>query len=487
MPESPDGEYEAVIGLEVHAELLTESKIFCGCPAKFGAAPNAHTCPLCLGLPGVLPVLNQRVVEYAIKAGLATHCEIAADSRWARKNYFYPDLPKGYQITQYERPICHGGRVDIEVDGEHKSVRLTRIHMEEDTGKNIHDQCGDASLVDYNRSGVPLLEIVSEPDIRSAAEAVAYLRKLRAILQYLEVCDGNMEEGSFRCDANISVRRRGAREFGTKAEVKNMNSFRAVERAIEFEIERQIDLVRHGERVVQETRLWDPDREETRSMRSKESAHDYRYFPEPDLLPLAVSPAWVAQVAAGMPELPDARRARFVRRYGLPAYDAEVLTARKDLADYFEAAVGIHANPKAISNWMMGDLLRLVRERKLDEALVIRTWPVSPAQLAGLVARIDDATISGKMAKAVFEQMVETGQAPDAIVAEQGLSQVTDTGAIDAAIAAVLAANADKVAEFRAGKDKLFGFFVGQVMKATEGKANPQKVNELLRQRLAAA
>ena len=477
-------DYEAVIGLEVHAEMLTASKIFCGCSARFGAAPNENTCPLCLGMPGVLPVLNRRVVEFAIKAGLATHCAIAPLSRWARKNYFYPDLPKGYQISQYELPICTAGRVDIEVDGAPRSIRLTRIHMEEDTGKNIHDQHGDASLVDYNRCGVPLLEIVSEPDIRTAAEAGAYLRKLRQVLQYLEVCDGNMEEGSFRCDANISVRPRGSDTLGTKAEVKNMNSFRAVEKAIEHEIERQIDLVSHGERVVQETRLWDPDREETRPMRSKESAHDYRYFPDPDLLPLEVSREWVAEVQAALPELPDARRARFAEALGLPAYDAEVLTARKDVADYFEAAVAAHANPKAISNWVMGDVLRLVRERKLDEALVIREWPLPAERLASMIKLIDDDTISGKIAKTVFEQMVATGQTPEAIVAEQGLSQVSDSGAIDAAIAAVLDANPDKVAEYRSGKDKLFGFFVGQVMKATQGKANPGKVNALLKERL---
>jgi aspartyl-tRNA(Asn)/glutamyl-tRNA(Gln) amidotransferase subunit B len=481
----PATEFEAVIGLEVHAEMLTQSKIFCGCSAKFGAPPNENTCPLCLGMPGVLPVLNRRVVEFAIKAGLATHCTIAPVSRWARKNYFYPDLPKGYQISQYELPICVGGRVDIAIDGQSKTVRLTRIHMEEDTGKNIHDQHGDASLVDYNRSGVPLLEIVSEPDIRSSAEAGAYLRKLRAILQYLEVCDGNMEEGSFRCDANVSVRPVGSATLGTKAEVKNMNSFRSVERALEYEITRQTDLVRQGERVVQETRLWDADREVTRSMRSKESAHDYRYFPEPDLLPLEVSEAWVAELRATLPELPDARRERFVREYGLPAYDAEVLTARKDLADYFEAAARAQANPKAISNWIMGDVLRVIRDRHLDTALVIRDWPVPPEHLAGLVRLIDDDTISGKMAKSVFEQMLENGAPPEQIVAEQGLSQVTDAGAIEAAIAAVLDANSAKVAEYRSGKDKLFGFFVGQVMKATQGKANPQKVNELLKQRLA--
>ena len=478
-------EFEPVIGLEVHAEMLTQSKIFCGCSAQFGAPPNENTCPLCLGLPGVLPVLNRRVVEFAIKAGLATHCSIAPVSRWARKNYFYPDLPKGYQISQYELPICVGGRIDIEVAGHAKTVRLTRIHMEEDTGKNIHDQHGDASLVDYNRSGVPLLEIVSEPDIRSPAEAGAYLRKLRAILQYLEVCDGNMEEGSFRCDANVSLRPAGTTGLGTKAEVKNMNSFRAVERALEFEIARQADVLQRGERVAQETRLWDADREVTRSMRSKESAHDYRYFPEPDLLPLVVPDAWVDELRATLPELPDARRERFVRTYGLPEYDAEVLTARKDVADYFEAAVRTHPNPKALSNWVMGDLLRVIRERHLDAALVIHDWPVPPEHLAELVRLIDDATISGKIAKTVFERMIASGMAPERIVADEGLGQVTDSDAIDAAVAAVLDANPDKVAEYRGGKDKLFGFFVGQVMKATQGKANPQKVNERLKQRLA--
>jgi aspartyl-tRNA(Asn)/glutamyl-tRNA(Gln) amidotransferase subunit B len=356
--------------------------------------------------------------------------------------------------------------------------------MEEDTGKNIHDQHGDASLVDYNRSGVPLLEIVSEPDIRSPAEAGAYLRKLRAILQYLEVCDGNMEEGSFRCDANVSLRPAGTTGLGTKAEVKNMNSFRAVERALEFEIARQADVLQRGERVAQETRLWDADREVTRSMRSKESAHDYRYFPEPDLLPLVVPDAWVDELRATLPELPDARRERFVRTYGLPEYDAEVLTARKDVADYFEAAVRTHPNPKALSNWVMGDLLRVIRERHLDAALVIHDWPVPPEHLAELVRLIDDATISGKIAKTVFERMIASGMAPERIVADEGLGQVTDSDAIDAAVAAVLDANPDKVAEYRGGKDKLFGFFVGQVMKATQGKANPQKVNERLKQRL---
>lgn len=478
--------YEPVIGLEVHAELLTESKVFCGCSAKFGAPPNQNTCPVCLGMPGALPVLNRRVVEFAIRAGLAAGCDIAPYSRWARKNYFYPDLPKGYQISQYELPICLHGHIDIEENGAHKRVNLTRIHMEEDTGKNIHDAHGDASLVDFNRCGVPLLEIVSEPDIRSPQEAAAYLRKLRALLQYLEICDGNMEEGSFRCDANVSVRPQGATQLGTKVEIKNMNSFRAVERAIEHEIKRQAEVLDGGGRLVQETRLWDPDREVTRSMRSKEYADDYRYFPEPDLLPLVVSDDWIAEVHRALPELPDARRQRFTHEYGLPEYDAAVLTLRKDVADYYEAAARGHGNPKALSNWVMGDVLRIIRERRLDNALVIHDWPVPPERLAALVELIDGGEISGKIAKSVFDEMVNTGKTPVQIVAEQGLTQISDEAPILAAIDAVLAANADKVAQYRGGKDKLFGFFVGQIMKATQGKANPQKLNDLLRSRLDA-
>ena len=476
--------YEPVVGLEVHAELLTESKVFCGCSAKFGAPPNQNTCPVCLGMPGALPVLNRRVVEYALRAGLAAHCEIAASSRWARKNYFYPDLPKGYQISQYELPICLHGHIDIETDGIVKQVRLTRIHMEEDTGKNIHDAHGDASLVDFNRCGVPLLEIVSEPDLHTPQEAGAYLRKLRALLQYLEICDGNMEEGSVRCDANVSIRPRGATKFGTKVEIKNMNSFRAVERAIEHEIKRQSEVLDAGGRLVQETRLWDPDREVTRPMRSKEYADDYRYFPEPDLLPVVISPQWIEAVRRALPELPDARRERFMQEYGLPAYDAEVLTLRKDIADYYEAAVRRYRNPKGLSNWVMGDVLRIVREHKLDNALVIHDWPLAAERLAALVELIDSGEISGKIAKSVFEEMVNTGKTPVQIVAEQGLTQISDDAPILAAIDTVLAANADKVAQYRSGKDKLFGFFVGQVMKATQGKANPQKLNALLRDRL---
>ncbi len=478
-------DYEAVIGLEVHAEMLTESKVFCGCSARFGAPPNQNTCPVCLAMPGALPVLNRRAVEFAIRAGLAAGCSIAPRSVWARKNYFYPDLPKGYQISQYELPICLGGGVEIHIDGGAKLLHLTRIHMEEDTGKNIHDAHGDASLVDFNRCGVPLLEIVSEPEMRSPQEAGAYLRKLRTLLQYIEICDGNMEEGSFRCDANVSVRPRGTEKLGTKIEIKNMNSFRNVERAIEYEIERQIGVLRDGGSLVQETRLWDPDREVTRSMRSKESAHDYRYFPEPDLLPLLVSDAWVAAVRADLPELPDARRRRFVEELGLPEYDADVLTARKDVADYFEAALALHPNAKALSNWVMGDILRIAAERKLDQALVIREWPLAPQQLAGMVKLIDDGTISGKIAKQVFEEMMVSGKAAADIVAEKGLVQISDDGALLAAIDQVLAANAAKVAEYRSGKDKLFGFFVGQAMKATQGKANPQRLNELLREKLS--
>jgi aspartyl-tRNA(Asn)/glutamyl-tRNA(Gln) amidotransferase subunit B len=468
----------------VHAEMLTASKIFCGCAASFGAPPNHHTCPVCLGMPGVLPTLNRRVVEFAIRAGLAAHCTIAPTSRWARKNYFYPDLAKGYQISQYELPICLGGHIDIVVDGVARSVRLTRIHMEEDTGKNIHDAHGSESLVDFNRSGVPLLEIVSEPDMSSPAEAGAYLRALRSLVQYLGICDGNMEEGSFRCDANVSVRERGASALGVKAEVKNMNSFRAVEKAIAYEIDRHIRTIEEGGKIVQETRLWDADREETRSMRSKESAHDYRYFPDPDLPPVMVSEALIAEVRRTMPELPDARRTRFVATLKLPEYDAEVLTARRDLADYFEAVVAAHPNAKAASNWVMGDVLRLVKERKLDDGQTITDWPVDAAHLGALIALIDDGAISGKIAKTVFEEMVTSGAAPGAIVEARGLLQVSDEGPILAAIEQVLAAHPDKVADFRAGKDKLLGFFVGQVMKATEGKANPPLVNRLLTAKL---
>jgi aspartyl-tRNA(Asn)/glutamyl-tRNA(Gln) amidotransferase subunit B len=478
--------YESVIGLEVHAQLLTDSKIFCGCSTKFGAEPNQNTCPVCTGFPGVLPVLNKRVVEFAIRAGLATHCQITRSSILARKNYFYPDLPKGYQISQYELPICADGYIDIAVNGAIKRVRLTRIHMEEDAGKNIHDLLGDWSLVDLNRAGVPLLEIVSEPDLRSAEEAGSYLRTLRAILQYLEICDGNMEEGSFRCDANVSVRPQGNDSLGTKIEIKNLNSFKAVEKALGYEIGRQTETLTDGGTLIQETRLWDENREETRAMRSKESAHDYRYFPDPDLLPVVIDDARIEEIRASLPELPETRRNRFISEYALPVYDADLLTGRKDIADYFESALKTHSNAKAVANWIAGDLFRVLKERKLDERLTITSWPVRADQIAELVQLIDAGKISGKIAKTVFDAMLDSERAPREIVAEKGLEQVSDTASIEAAVEQILAAHTKQAADFQAGNEKIFGFLVGQVMKATQGKANPQKVNEILRQKLTA-
>ena len=478
-------EYEAVIGLEIHAQMLTESKIFCSCSTTFGAEPNSQTCPVCTGMPGVLPVLNRRVMEYAMRAALATECRIAPLSRFARKNYFYPDLPKGYQISQYELPVAEGGTVEIELEGgEKKVIRLVRIHMEEDAGKLVYEgtmTTTGASFVDYNRTGVPLMEIVSEPDMRSAAEAGAFLRQLRDILVYLDVCDGNMEQGSFRCDANISVRPMGQETLGVKAEVKNMNSFRNVERALVFEIDRQIDLLRSGGAVVQETRLWDAENGSTLSMRGKEEAHDYRYFPDPDLMPLVIDPEWIEEVRSSLPELPAARRERFVSDYGLPPYDVGVLTSSKPMADYFEACAGLGTDPKAVSNWIMGDLLRKLNEDERE----ITDCPVTPADLAELLSLIDKGTISGKIAKTVFEEMYGSGEKPGAIVEAKGLVQVTDEGAIAGIVDEVLAANAENVARYKAGAEKLFGFFVGQVMKATKGKANPKIVNELLRKALS--
>ncbi|HWP34233.1 MAG TPA: Asp-tRNA(Asn)/Glu-tRNA(Gln) amidotransferase subunit GatB [Thermodesulfobacteriota bacterium] len=488
--------YEPVIGLEVHVQLKTRTKIWCGCPTTFGAPPNTQVCPVCLGLPGVLPVLNRRVVEFAMKVGLALHCEIAPASRFARKNYFYPDMPKNYQISQYELPIATRGW--LEVDG--RRIGVTRVHMEEDVGKLFHEwpgQSGPYSYVDFNRAGVPLLEIVSEPDIRSPEEAAAYLRKLRTLLRYLEVSDANMEEGNLRCDANVSVRRRGDSGFGTKVEIKNLNSFRFVQQALEYEVRRQVAALEAGERIVQETRLFDPDRGVTQTMRTKESAHDYRYFPDPDLLPLEVSREWVAEVQRGLPELPDERRERFVRQYGLPAYDAAVLTASRGLADYFEAAARAVAagRPEALaayketSNWVMGELLRTLKEAGRDPADLASAAdvPVPPERLAALLALVERGTINRNTAKAVFEEMVATGEAPERIVEARGLAQVSDTAALEATIRQVLAANAEQVAAYRSGKDKLFGFFVGQVMRATGGRANPKVVTELLRAALAGA
>ncbi len=475
--------YQAVIGLEVHVQLKTDTKIFCGCSTKFGAAPNSQTCPVCLGMPGVLPVLNKKVVEFAIRAGLATNCRIAPRSVFARKNYFYPDLPKGYQISQYELPICQNGHLDIEVDGQVKRIGITRIHMEEDAGKLVHADIpglGSGSGVDLNRACTPLLEIVSEPDIRSADEAVAYLRKLHQIVVYLGICDGNMEEGSFRCDANVSVMPVGSTTFGTRTETKNVNSFRFVKQAIEHEIERQIELIEEGGRVVQETRLFDPNTGETRSMRGKEEAHDYRYFPDPDLVPLVISNDWVEDARLSLPELPDARRSRYRSELGLSDYDAEVLTATREMAEYFEACLAAGAPAKGAANWVMGEVTRALNEAGTG----IAECPVTPARLTALLQLIEKGTISGKIAKTVFDEMWQSDKAPEAIVEEKGLVQVSDTGEIEKIIDEIMAANMGQVEEFRGGKEKVFGFFVGQVMRASKGKANPAVVNELLMKKL---
>ena len=473
-------EFEPVIGLEVHAQLKSETKIFCGCSTRFGAPPNTHVCPVCLGMPGVLPVLNRKVVTYALMMALATGCRIGKKSRFARKNYFYPDLPKGYQISQYELPIAEHGAVEIEVGGARKSIGLTRIHMEEDAGKLTHDPNRPVSYVDFNRTGVPLIEIVSEPDLRSPEEAGAYLRMLRSILRYLDISDGNMEEGSFRCDANVSIRPRGSTPFGTRTELKNLNSFKHVENALAHEIRRQQAVQAEGGQVVQETRLWDPERSRTLSMRGKEEAHDYRYFPDPDLLPLVIDDAWIESIRSDLPELPDEKRARFESGYGLPPYDAQVLTADRKVADYFEACIGAGSGTKPASNWIMGPLLGLLH----SEGVSIEDTPVTAAQLAELIGLIEKGTISGKIAKTVFDEVAGTGKAPSAIVAEKGLVQVSDAGAIEAAVDAVLARCPAEVEAYKGGKTKLIGFFVGQVMKETRGKANPKLVNEVLNERL---
>jgi aspartyl-tRNA(Asn)/glutamyl-tRNA(Gln) amidotransferase subunit B len=474
-------EYEAVIGLEIHAQLLTESKIFCGCSAAFGGKPNTHTCPICTGMPGSLPVLNRKVVECAIKLALATDSRVAPLSLFARKNYFYPDLPKGYQISQYELPLAANGFVEIPVaDGVKKRVGITRIHMEEDAGKLFHDEAKPFSYVDFNRTGVPLLEIVSEPDLRTPQEAADYLRQLRTILQYLEICDGNMEEGSFRCDANVSIRPAGDKTLGTRTEVKNMNSFRNVEQALAYEIERQKKVIETGGAVVQETRLWDPAKGATEAMRGKEEAHDYRYFPDPDLVPLTIDSQWVEEIRTKLPELPLQRKGRFVQAYQIPEYDAGVITVSKALADYYEECVRRFPEPKQVSNWIMGDLLRLLKEDDKE----VEASPLSPQQLAEMLVLIKDGTISGKIAKTVFEEMYKTGKAAKAIVEEQGLVQITDADALTKTVDAVLTNHPHEVAEYKNGKEKLFGFFVGQVMKATQGKANPQLVNEILKRHL---
>ena len=472
--------YEPVIGLEVHAQLLTNSKIFCGCSAEFGAAPNSHTCPVCLGMPGVLPVLNKTVVEFAMKMALATHCRINFMSNFARKNYFYPDLPKGYQISQYALPLAEHGYVDIETEAGKKRIGLTRIHMEEDAGKLIHDEHLPSSYVDLNRTGVPLIEIVGEPDIRSAEEAAAYLRRLHETLVYLEICDGNMEEGSFRCDANVSLRPVGQETFGTRTELKNMNSFRNVQRALEYEIKRQEYILESGGEIVQETRLWDDTQGLTLPMRSKEEAHDYRYFPDPDLVAIHVDDAWIKDVESTLPELPLEKRERFIREYEIPAYDAGVLTASKPLAEYYEAVVKGCGKPKPAANWVMGDLLRFLNEDRGD----IRTCPVSAEALGDMIRLIEEGTISGKMAKDLIQEMYKTGKTPGTIIEEKGMVQITDEGALAQVIDEIIAANPNQLEQYRSGKDKLFGYFVGQVMKATQGKANPQLINELLKKKL---
>ena len=474
--------WETVIGLEIHAQLATRSKIFSGAPTAYGAAPNSQACLVDLGYPGVLPVLNAEVVRMAVRFGLAIGARIARHSVFARKNYFYPDLPKGYQISQYELPIVAAGAIEIVLeDGTVKRIGVTRAHLEEDAGKSLHEGLGAFTGIDLNRAGTPLIEIVSEPEMRSAKEAVAYMKKVHTLVRYLEICDGNMQEGSFRCDANVSVRPVGTEKFGTRAEIKNINSFRYVEKAIQYEAARQIELIESGGKVVQETRLWDPDKGETRSMRSKEEANDYRYFPDPDLLPLEIDAAYIEAVREALPELPDAKAARFVAAYGLSAYDALVLTASRELADYYEAVVrAVPEQPKLAANWVMGELSAALNK----DGLEIGAGRLSAELLAGLLVRIADDTISGKIAKEVFEAMWASGESADAIIEAKGLKQITDTGAIEQAIEAVMAKNPAQLAEFRAGKDKLFGFFVGQVMKATQGKANPAQLNELLKKKL---
>jgi aspartyl-tRNA(Asn)/glutamyl-tRNA(Gln) amidotransferase subunit B len=476
--------YEPVIGLEVHVQLLTNSKIFCGCSTRFGDAPNSNTCPVCLGLPGTLPVLNKRVVEMATLASLALNCEVHEHSRFARKNYFYPDLPKGYQISQYEMPLATGGWIEVEHDGAKKRIGITRLHLEEDAAKNLHEGFSESATkayIDYNRCGTPLCEIVSEPDMRAPEEAYAYLTTLRQILLYTGVSDCNMEEGSLRCDANVSVRLRGSREFGTKVEVKNLNSFRFLQKALEYEIERHIGVLESGGRISQETRLWNQSANRTDSMRSKEKAHDYRYFPEPDLLPVHVSAAWREEIRRNLPELPEAKRSRFVSAYGITPYDAEVLTGTQALANYFEAASKAGASPKNTANWMQTELLR----RLNDSGKEIDASPVSPAALAELLKLVESGQITGAVGKKVFATMFESGRGAGEIVAAEGLAQISDTSAIEQAARDVIAKNPENVAKYKSGNEGVFKFFVGQVMRATRGQANPQAVNDILQRLLS--
>jgi aspartyl-tRNA(Asn)/glutamyl-tRNA(Gln) amidotransferase subunit B len=478
-------DYEVIIGLEVHVQLSTRSKLFCGCPATFGAPPNSQACPVCQGMPGVLPVLNRRAVEFAIKTALALHCRVNPACRFARKHYFYPDMPKNFQISQYEEPLASEGWLELDVDGAPRRVGIQRVHLEEDVGKLLHEggvfETASFSRVDFNRSGVPLMEIVSKPDLRSPEEASAYLKALRAILVYLGVSTGNMEEGSLRCDANISLRPRGSGEYGTKVEIKNMNSFRHVQHALEFEVKRQARALASGERIIQETRLWEATKTYTRAMRSKEYAHDYRYFPEPDLVPLQVDPAWVEALCSALPELPVERTKRFERQYGLPAYDAALLSQSRALADYYEAAVADYPKPKTVANWVMSELLR---ELGGDDEEAIRACPIPPKHLARLLALIDDGTISGKIAKDVFEKMYRSGEDAETIVTREGLTQVADASVLAGVVEQVLAQHPAAVEDWRKGKKQSLGFLVGQVMKATGGKANPALVNQLLLEKL---
>ena len=475
------GKWDVVIGLEVHAQLTTRTKMFCGCPTTFGAPPNTQTCPVCQGMPGTLPVVNRRAIEYGVRTALAFDCRVNHACRFARKHYYYPDMPKNFQISQYEEPLAEEGWLEIDrPDGHARRIGIQRLHLEEDVGKLVHEgtlETAQASLVDFNRAGVPLMETVSKPEIRSPEEAAAYLRAFRAVLVYLGVCDGNMEEGSLRCDANVSLKPAGAAQLGTKVEIKNMNSFRNVQRALEFEVKRQTEALDRGERIVQETRLWDADRGYTRSMRSKEFAHDYRYFPEPDLVPLKLDAAWIDEIRRVLPELPRARRQRFVAAYGLPAYDAALLTQSRALAEYYEAAVRDFPKPKLVSNWVMSELLR---ELPGDDERAIEQATVTPSRLAGLLRLIDDGTISGKIAKTVFETMVRTGEEAAAIVRREGLTQVADAGALAAMVASAIAGNPKAVEDYRKGKTAAAKAFVGQVMKASGGKANPAMVSKLV-------
>jgi aspartyl-tRNA(Asn)/glutamyl-tRNA(Gln) amidotransferase subunit B len=479
--------YEAVIGLECHCQLLTKSKLFCSCSTKFGESPNVNTCPVCLGLPGALPVLNRTAVTMAVKAALGLNCRINTESQWARKNYFYPDLPKGYQISQYDRPLALHGFIEIKVNGTHKKIGVQRIHMEEDAGKSLHEGFPDSSrstYLDYNRSGVPLIEIVTDPDIRTSAEAHDYLSRLKQILEYLDVCDGNMEEGSLRCDANVSVRKAGETTFGTRTELKNINSFRFVQKAIDYEVERQIEVIESGGRVVQETRLWNSDEERTVSMRSKEEAHDYRYFPDPDLPLLTVDSEFIKSTERSMPELPESRRERFVKEYALSEYDAGVLAATRALSDFFEATTKLSGQPKTAANWIMGDLLRFYKDSNVD-IKDLSNSPVTPKMLADMISLAEKGTISGKIAKTVMEEMYRSGKNPQQIIEEKGLVQISNTDEIEKIVEKVIVENPKPVEQYRLGKTGNFGFFVGQVMKATGGRANPQTVNEILKKRLA--